>query len=74
MNDLKIKKTDFSLNREKKPSTGAKPSFNGPVAKSSYELPIEKHQALRVLSARTNKKLNVLFEEAIDDLLSKYGE
>lgn len=42
------------------------------MVKSTYLLPADRHEALRILKARVGRKLNDLLLEAVDDLLYKY--
>ena len=44
-----------------------------PMVKSTYVLPADRHESLRILKARVGRKLNDLLLEAVDDLLYKYN-
>ena len=44
-----------------------------PMVKSTYLLPEDRHESLRILKARVGRKLNDLLLEAVDDLLYKYN-
>lgn len=68
-NDLKLNRADFSFRSGRRAAEAA-----GAVVKSSYELPEAKHRELRVLSARLGRRIGSLLEEAVDDLLAKYGK
>lgn len=66
---LKINRADFSLDRKQARQDASAAS----TVKSSYEMDAVLHRRLRMLAVNTGRKLNVLFEEAVSDLLSKYG-
>lgn len=72
MENLKLKNASFSLSKPGKSASAAVQEDEAPV-KSSYIMSADTHRRLRLLSADTGKKLNMLFSEAIDDLLKKYG-
>ena len=74
-----VKKFKFSRERFSLADSESKAEVNGlddatvEMVKSTYLLPADRHEALRVLKARHGKKLNDLLLEAVDDLLYKYG-
>lgn len=71
-NELKLNRADFSFRSGRRAAGAAEAA--GTVVKSSYELPEAKHRELRVLSARLGRRIGSLLEEAVDDLLAKYGK
>lgn len=72
-NGLKINRTEFSL-KKSGCSDRSGSVVSGNVVKSSYEMSSELHRELRVFCAREGRKLNEVFEEAVRDLLEKYGK
>lgn len=73
--DIKLSEHTFSLPRTgRRGEGGRKPSFEGPMAKSSYTIPQETQWAMKMLSVERHVKLNELIQEAFTDLLAKYGK
>ena len=75
-NDLKINQANFSMPRSAhgRHATGRRPSMEGVLKKSSYTIPEETQKALKVLAATVGVNMNVLVQEAFEDLLDKYGQ